>query len=366
METQTQKTNPLLELKQAGQSVWLDYMRRSLMTSGDLKKLVDQDGLAGMTSNPAIFEKAISGSDDYAQALKEMKLNKSMKAKDVYETLAIGDIQMAATILLPVYQQTKAKDGYISMEVSPELAHDTKGTIDEARRLWKSIGKPNVMIKVPATPEGLPAVEQLISEGINVNITLIFARDVYEKVAKAYIAGLQKYAAKKGDLSKVASVASFFVSRIDSAVDAVAPANLAGKVAIANAKLAYMIYEKLFSSNEWQALAKQGAQVQRLLWASTGTKNSKYSDVIYVEELIGRDTVNTMPPATFDAFKDHGKVRQSLTENAADAAKTMEALEKAGVSFQSITDKLLVEAVELFSKPFNSMLAKIQGIIDQS
>lgn len=365
MGTQAQKANPLLELKKYDQSVWLDNMRRTLMTSGDLKRMVEEDGLCGMTSNPAIFEKAIAESTDYKEELEQMHLQKGMKAITVYERLAIKDIQLAASILAPVYQQTNARDGYISMEVSPFLAHDTKATIEEARRLWKSIDRQNVMIKVPATAEGIPAIEQLISEGININITLIFSREVHAQVAQAYIAGLKKYAAQKGDVSKMASVASFFVSRIDTAVDSIAPENLRGKVAIANAKLAYENYKKLFGTDQWRALEKQGARPQRLLWASTGTKNPKYSDVLYVEELIGQNTVNTMPPATYDAFKDHGHVRSSLIENVGDAVKTMEALEKSGISFKGITDKLLVDAVDLFSKPFSSLLAKLQDMIDK-
>src|SRR6266568_5920792 len=306
-------TNPVKDLQKFGQSVWLDYIRRNLITSGELQRLIDEDGLRGITSNPAIFEKAISGSNDYADLLKSLQSRTDLDAKARYEILAIRDIQDSADLLRPVYQETKRRDGYVSLEVSPYLAHHTEGSIQEARRLWKAVARENVMIKIPGTPEGLPAIEQLLSEGININITLLFSQKVYAQVAEAYLAGLEKLAASGGDPSHVASVASFFVSRIDSAVDKeldekIARANdptekerltaLEGKVAIANAKLAYQDYKRLFSGARWDRLAAKGARPQRLLWASTGTKNKDYSDVLYVEELIGPNTINTMTPPT--------------------------------------------------------------------
>jgi transaldolase/glucose-6-phosphate isomerase len=322
--------NPLKQLLKYGQSVWLDYIRRNLITSGELKRLIDEDGLRGMTSNPSIFEKAIAGSTDYTDFLNSLRDRTDLDAKARYELLAIRDIQDAADLMRPVYDGAKRKDGFVSLEVSPYLAHDTQGTIAEARRLWKSVSRDNVMIKVPGTAEGLPAIKQLISEGMNINITLLFSQQVYEQVAEAYIAGLEQLAANGGDLSRVASVASFFISRIDTLVDSIVndklktekdPAKQAllksilGKVAIANGKLTYQRYLKIFSGPRWDALAKKGAQTQRVLWASTSTKNPHYRDVLYVEEMIGKDTVNTIPPATLDAFRDHGKLRNSLTEN---------------------------------------------------
>ncbi|HEX4602731.1 MAG TPA: transaldolase, partial [Candidatus Angelobacter sp.] len=309
-QASTGEQNPLVGLQQFGQSVWLDYIRRNLITSGDLKKLIDHDGLRGITSNPSIFEKAIAGSTDYADFLDQLHAQ-GLKTGDIYERIAIRDIQDAADLLLPVYKSTNRRDGYVSLEVSPTLARNTQGTIEEAQRLWKAVGRPNVMIKVPGTNEGVPAVRQLISEGININITLLFAQAAYAKVAAAYIEGLE--AAPKGtDLGGIASVASFFVSRIDSLVDSLIDARLKtaanpqeeellrglqGKVAIANAKQAYRSYQTMIAGARWKALAARGAQVQRLLWASTSTKNAKYRDVLYIEELIGPDTVNTIPPA---------------------------------------------------------------------
>jgi transaldolase/glucose-6-phosphate isomerase len=301
--------NPLQELKDYGQSVWFDYIRRGLFTSGELKKMVDDGEVRGVTSNPAIFEKAISGSTDYSEALTELA-DLCRDAKTLFEQVAIRDIRDAADVLRPVYDESKSRDGYVSMEVSPTLARDTLGTVTEARRLWELIDRPNVMIKVPATDEGIPAVEQLISEGINVNVTLLFSQDYYEKAALAYVSGLQKRAAAGDDVSGVAGVASFFVSRIDSAVDKLLEEKgghpgLMGKVAIANAKQAYRHYHEIFGAGgDWKALAAAGAQTQRLLWASTGTKNPAYRDVLYVEELIGPDTVNTVPPATWGRSRE--------------------------------------------------------------
>jgi len=362
--------NPLKALLEFGQSPWMDYIRRDLLTSGGLKKMIQEDGLMGMTSNPTIFEKAITGSKDYADILESPEAKK-LDAKGVYEKIAIRDVQDATNIFKSVYQQTKRRDGYVSLEVAPTLANDTQATLEEARRLWKSVGRENVMIKVPGTREGLPAIRQLLEEGININITLLFAQSVYEEVAEAFQAALEARVKKGQDISHVASVASFFVSRIDSLIDgqidtklkAETDSNkrallmsLQGKVAIANAKLTYRKYQELFSGPRWKALAAKGAQTQRLLWASTSTKNPKYRDVMYVEELIGPDTVDTIPPATFDAFRDHGRVRPSLTENVDEAAKVMASLEKAGISMKEITEKLVVDGVKLFADAFKQLL----------
>jgi len=367
--------NPLKELLKYGQSVWLDYIRRNLITSGELKRLIAEDGLRGMTSNPSIFEKAIAGSTDYTDFLNSLKSRTDLDAKGRYEMLAIRDIQDATDLMRPVYDSAKRKDGFVSLEVSPYLARDTKGTIEEARRLWKSVSRDNVMIKVPGTAEGLPAIEQLIGDGININVTLLFSQQVYEQVAQAYIAGLEAFAAKGGDLSRVASVASFFISRIDTLIDSIAgeklkstsdPAQQAllksvfGKVAIANGKLTYQRYLAIFSGPRWEALAKKGAQTQRVLWASTSTKNPNYRDVLYVEELIGKDTVNTIPPATFDAFRDHGRVRSSLTEDVVGAKDTMETLPKVGISMKEVTDKLTDDGVKLFADAFDQLLAAVE------
>jgi transaldolase/glucose-6-phosphate isomerase len=361
-------------LKQYGQSVWLDYIRRSLIAQGELKRLVDEDGLTGVTSNPAIFEKAIDGSDDYRSAIEECSKDPGIAAKDVFEHLAVKDIQDAADVLRPVYDQTKTHDGYVSLEVAPDLANDTAGTLDEARRLWKAVGRPNVMIKVPATPEGVPAIRTLLSEGINVNVTLLFAREAYEEVAWAFIEGLEARAAKGQSLSGIASVASFFVSRIDSLVDSQLEAllktatgpdkvrllGLLGKVAIANAKLAYASYKKIFSGARWEALKAKGAQTQRVLWASTGTKNPRYPDVLYVEELIGPETVNTVPPDTLSAFRDHGRTRPSLEEDVSGAMDTLEALEKSGISLKKVTDELLADGLKKFVEPFTKLLKAVE------
>jgi transaldolase/glucose-6-phosphate isomerase len=365
----TSAANPVIALRQLGQSVWLDFIRRDLITSGKLAQLV-KDGLGGMTSNPAIFEKAIDSGDEYTPAIREISADPRLSPKDVFERLAIKDIQDAADVLRPVYDETKAVDGYVSLEVAPDLAHDTAGTIAEARRLWKAVNRPNVMIKVPATPEGVPAIRELLTEGLNINITLLFARSAYEEVAVAYLDAFEARVAKGLPVDRIASVASFFVSRIDSLVDGwiaekirtAAPADkpgleaLLGKVAIANAKLAYASYKKLFSGPRWEALVKKGAHPQRVLWASTSTKNPKYRDTMYVEELAGPDTVDTVPPETLTAFRDHGTVRNSLEEDVAGAAATLAALEKAGISLKKATDDLIVDAVKKFVDPFKTLL----------
>jgi transaldolase/glucose-6-phosphate isomerase len=368
-------TNPLKDLLKFGQSVWLDYIRRDLLTSGELKRLIKEDGLRGMTSNPTIFEKAIAGGVLYDDLLNSLRSRTDLDAKGRFEILAIRDIQDAADILRPVYDSSKRRDGYVSLEVSPYLARDTKGSLEEARRLWKAVGRENVMIKIPGTAEGLPAIQQALSEGININVTLLFAQEVYVKVAEAYIAGLEQFAKSGGDVSKMASVASFFISRIDSAVDAIIDAklkatkdareqeqlkSLQGKVAIANGKQTYEKYQAIFSTDRWKALAAKGAQTQRVLWASTSTKNPAYRDVLYVEELIGPDTVDTIPPATFDAFRDHGKLRPSLTEDLGSAHQTMEAAAKVGISMKEVTDKLTDDGVRLFSEAFDKLLAAVE------
>jgi transaldolase/glucose-6-phosphate isomerase len=366
--------NPLSELQRYGQSVWLDYIRRNLITGGELRRLLDEDGLRGVTSNPAIFEKAIAGSSDYELQLKELTRRRDLDAKAAYEILAVHDIQDVADILKPIYASSGRRDGYVSLEVSPDLAYDTQGTLDEARRLWKTVSRDNVMIKVPATPPGIPAIKALIGDGINVNVTLLFAVEAYEAVAEAYISGLEAFAAKGGDPSRVESVASFFISRIDAAVDALIEARLkasdnsfeqgvlkglVGRVAIANAKLTYQRYKELYVGSRWAALANRGARSQRLLWASTSTKNPNYRDVIYVEELIGPDTVNTIPPATYDAFRDHGRLRQSLEEDLEDAHDTMDSLAEAGIAFKPITDQLLADGCKIFVDAFAKLLGAV-------
>jgi len=367
--------NPLKDLQKYGQSVWLDYIRRNLLTSGELKRLIEEDGLRGMTSNPAIFEKAIAGSTDYTDLLNSLAERNDLDAKARYEILAIRDIQDAADFLRPVYDSTRRRDGYVSLEVSPYLARDTEGTIEEARRLWKAVGRENIMIKVPGTAEGIPAFQQLISEGININVTLLFAQEVYEKVAQAYIAGLEEFAGNGGDLGKMASVASFFISRIDTLVDSKVNEKLKstkdtqleallksilGKIAIANGKLTYQRYLQIFSGPRWEKLAAKGAQTQRVLWASTSTKNPAYRDVIYVEELVGKDTVNTIPPATLDAFRDHGKLRESLTEDIEGAKQAMSDLAKVGISMKQVTDQLTDEGVKLFADAFDKLLEAVE------
>ena len=365
--------NPLVQLREFGQSPWYDYIRRGLITSGELKALVDNDGLMGVTSNPSIFEKAIGGSTDYNQALKQIASSVT-GIKEIYETLAVRDIQDATDLMYPVYEQSQTRDGYVSFEVSPDLAYNTQGTIDEAVRLHKAVGRDNVMIKVPATVEGIPAIEYLLSQGMNVNVTLLFGVDMYEQVAWAYVSGLEKLAAKKGDIKKSASVASFFISRIDTLVDSLLDAklkeatdpmdkaalqNLMGKVAVANAKMAYLKFQEVFFSPRFQALREKGAKVQRLLWASTGTKNPKYPDTYYVDELIGPDTVNTMPAATFNAFRDHGKPRNSLVEGIEEARETMDLLADCKIDMREVSQKLLADGAKLFVDSFDQLMGVI-------
>src|SRR5579864_2362607 len=368
-------TNPLRTLQEYGQSVWLDFVSRDLLKSGELGRLIAEDGLRGVTSNPSIFEKAIGHGDDYDELIAAAEAAGDLDPGALFEDLAIRDIREGADALNPVYEQTQSRDGYISIEVSPYLAMQTHETIEEARRLWHNIGRRNLMVKFPGTRPGLPAIRTLIGEGINVNVTLLFSQKIYAEVADAYIGGLEDLVAKGGDPHKVASVASFFVSRIDTLVDealdqriaaATDPAEkqrlaaLKGKVAIANAKLAYQFYQRVFNDERWQRLAQQGAQTQRLLWASTGTKNKAYSDVLYVEELIGPATVNTMPPATMDAFRDHGRLRPSLEEDVAGAQAVMDALPGAGVSIDAITARLVDDGVRLFADAADQLYAAVQ------
>lgn len=366
--------NPVKELEKHGQAVWLDFLARGFIAKGDLKRLIDTDGVKGVTSNPSIFEKAIGSSDEYDAPIGKALKRGDRTVADLFEAVAVEDIQNAADVLRPVYDRLRGHDGYVSLEVSPYLAMDTAATVAEARRLWKDVNRKNLMVKVPATPEGLPAIETLIGDGISINITLLFSRDVYLEVAEAYLAGLEKYVAGGGDPSHVASVASFFVSRIDSVVDKqldekIARANdpsekerlaaLKGKVAIANAKVAYQDYKRLFSGPRWEKLAAKGAKPQRMLWASTGTKNKDYSDVLYVEELIGPDTVNTVPPATLDAFRDHGKPRDSLEENVDDARRVLEELERSGVSLDAITEELVKDGVKQFADAADKLFGAV-------
>ena len=365
--------NPLRQLNRAGQSVWFDYIRRWEMVSGHLKHLIDEDGLSGVTSNPSIFEKAIAGSKDYDGVIRKLA-SEGREAAQIFETLAVEDIQMAADLFLPTYNATDARDGYVSIEVSPTLAHDTAGTIGEARRLYGAVNRPNVLVKVPGTVEGLPAIQQLLGEGININITLLFAIARYEQVAEAYIAALEKLAREGKPLKRVASVASFFVSRIDTLVDQQLDARLReaktdaererisalfGKAAIANAKLAYQRFKEIFAGPRFQGLAQKGARVQRMLWASTSTKNPKYRDILYAEELIGPDTVDTMPASTLDAFRDHGKVRATIEEGLAESRQVMAQLAEVGIDFAAVTRKLEEQGVEAFAKDYQKLLNSI-------
>lgn len=369
--------NPLKALfPEQGQAVWLDFVARGFIADGRLKKLVDEDGLRGVTSNPSIFEKAIGDSTEYDGALKEVMDAGDARVIDLYEGCAIADIQAAADVLRPVYEQSDGADGYVSLEVSPYLALDTDETLDEARRLHKTVARDNLMVKVPATPAGIPAIRALTADGISINVTLLFGQDSYEEVARAFIAGLEEFGAKGGDVSRVASVASFFISRIDLTVDKALDAKIAeandpdekaelealkGKVAIANAKLAYQRYKRIFAEPKWQALAQKGAKAQRLLWASTGVKNKAYSDVLYVEELIGPDTVNTMPPATMDAFRDHGTVKPAIEENVGDAEAVMARLAKAGIDIGAVAKQLVEEGVQLFIDAADKLLGAVAG-----
>jgi transaldolase len=367
----TSREGPLWELTALGQSVWLDYIRRGILDNGELEAMIREKALRGVTSNPAIFEQAIARSDDYDDALRELA-ESGTDANDAYEALAIEDIQRAADLFATIYEEAEGHDGFVSLEVSPELAHDTEGTLAEARRLWSIVDRPNVMIKVPGTEAGLPAIEQLIAEGINVNVTLLFSLAGYERVMEAYLAGLERRAAAGDSIERVASVASFFISRVDSAVDAELEKKLEaasseqekekiralfGRAAIANAKLAYHRFREIFDAERFRKLADRGARVQRPLWASTSTKNPEYRDVVYVEELIGPDTVNTMPLATVEAFADHGVAERTIDRDLDEARAVLAALAELGIDFDRVTRDLQTEGVDKFVVPFREMLA---------
>jgi transaldolase len=360
--------NPLEKLETLGQSIWLDYIRKDLITSGELRSLIKEDGLRGMTSNPSIFEKAIAESHIYDQDIRDMALNKK-DVKTIYEALSQRDVQKAADEFRSVYEKTDGKDGYVSLEVNPHLAHDTKGTIDEARRLWAALNRANVFIKVPATLDGLPAIQQLISEGINVNVTLLFGLPRYRQVVEAYIAGLEAREAQGKPVKHIASVASFFLSRIDSMVDpqieklfdsgdkkAEIAKKVRGQVAVSSAKAAYQIYKEIFGSNRFKKLAEKGARVQRLLWASTSTKNPDYSDVKYIESLIGPETVNTVPLETINAYRDHGDPKLRLEQDVKEANWIMARLPELGISIDKVTGQLEDEGVRKFNEPFDKLM----------
>ena len=371
MDMQTPAANPVKALEAFGQSPWLDFIERKFLAEG-LQELIDRDGVKGMTSNPSIFEKAMGHGTNYDAGFKELAAKGDIDAQTIYETLAIQDIQQAADLLMPVYQASNKMDGYVSLEVSPYLALRTDETVAEARRLWKLVGRDNLMVKVPGTVEGTPAIKTLISEGMNINVTLLFSQQAYKDVAEAFISGLEDYKSRGGDVSHVASVASFFVSRIDAVIDKQVDAKSAaggsdatdfkrirGKVAIANAKLAYQHFLSLTASERWKALAASGAMPQRLLWASTGTKDKAYRDVLYVEELIGRETVNTMPPATMDAFRDHGHAKDALTEGVAEAKEILATVERLGLNLTKVTHDLVEDGVKQFAKAADDLLGAV-------
>lgn len=351
----------LHELAELGQSIWLDYIRRSFTDSGDLQALINE-GLRGVTSNPTIFDKAISGSSDYDSSFKDL-VEQGKSVEEIFEALAIADIQQAANLFCPLYDKTNGRDGFVSLEVSPKLAYDTEGTQAEAKRLFKEVDRPNVMIKIPATPEGIPAIKSSIAAGLNINVTLIFSLDQYKEVVEAYISGLEVLAASDGDVSKAASVASFFVSRVDGAVDdALEEAgnnDLQGKIAIDNAKLAYAYFQETFDGQRWQKLADQGARVQRPLWASTSVKNPEYPDTLYVDNLIGPHTVNTVPSATLDALKDHATIARTVDTDLAGAKARVAKLAEVGVDLDQITQQLLEDGVDSFAESFESLLEGI-------
>ena len=368
------KTNPLLALHEFGQSVWLDYIRRGMLCAdGELQQFITRDGVRGVTSNPAIFEKAIGQSSDYQTAIRAL-VAQGKPAEEIGQTLMIEDVGRAADILRPLYDQSDGGDGFVSIEVSPTLAHDTPGTLAQARQLWNTLGRPNVMIKVPATGEGLPAIEQLIGDGINVNITLLFAVSRYEEVARAYIGGLEKRAAAGLPIERVASVASFFVSRIDTLLDprlasviqlgspkAEIARPMLGQLAIDNARVAYQTYKTLCTGSRWQAISQRGARPQRLLWASTGTKNPKYSDVMYVESLIGPETVNTIPVETLEAYRTHGEPAVRLEDDLAGAERRLAQLPELGIDLAAATQQLEDEGVQKFVEPFEKLMATLRG-----
>ncbi|HXU94180.1 MAG TPA: transaldolase [Gallionella sp.] len=369
------KSNPLKELEKLGQSIWLDYIRRDLITSGQLRRLIEEDGLRGMTSNPSIFEKAILESHVYDDAIRD-PVFAGKDAKEIYEALSLRDVQSAADVFRPVYDKTSGRDGYVSLEVNPHLAHDTDGTIQEARRLWASLDRPNVFIKVPATDEGLPAIRQLISEGINVNVTLLFGLPRYRHVTEAYMAGIEDRIAQGKPVNTVASVASFFVSRMDTLVDpllqklceqqgdkAGLAKQLLGQVAVANSKAAYQIYKETFAGERFRKLARHGARIQWLLWASTSTKNPQYSDVKYVDELVGPDTINTVPLNTLDAYRDHGDPKVRIEQDVDRAYWVLEQLPGLGIDIDRVTQQLEDEGDEKFSEPFDKLMETLGKVL---
>jgi transaldolase len=362
---QRETTTPLADLRRQGQSIWLDYIRRNLITGEGLKRLIAEDGLTGITSNPTIFEKAIDGSPDYDEGLRQAPdRHADVEPRAIYDTLAIEDVRAAANLLRPIYDETGGADGFVSLEPPPQLTRDTAGTVTEARRLWRAVNVPNLMIKVVASGEAIPAIEQLIGEGINVNITLMFSQRHYEEVAQAYLRGLVR--CRQPD--KVASVASFFVSRIDTVVDRALEANgsaealeLRGRIAIANAKVAYRRFCEIFHGEAFVALRQHGAHVQRVLWASTGVKNPNYRDVLYVEELIGPDTVNTIPPVTLEAFRQHGKVRgATVLENLAEADEQLRSLQILGINLDDISEKLQIDGIAAFAAAYDKVVAALE------
>lgn len=366
------KSNPLRSLESYGQSVWLDYIRRSILGSGELQRAVDDDGVSGVTSNPAIFEKAIDDSPDYDAAIRALA-REGLAADAIYEALVIDDIQQAATVLRPTYDRLQGSDGFVSLEVSPRLAHDTGATIAEARRLWAAVDRPNVMIKVPGTAEGLPAVRQLITEGINVNVTLLFGLPRYREVVEVYLAGLESRVAEGRPIDRVASVASFFLSRIDTMLDprleairlvdgpkAALAASLQGQVAISSAKVAYAVFREVVGSERFRKLAAQGAKVQRLLWASTGTKNPAYPDVKYVEPLVGPDTITTLPPETLAAYRDHGDPAPRLDQGGDEALQVLRQLAELGIDLDEATRRLEEEGVAKFLQPFTALMETLR------
>jgi len=366
------KKNPLLKLENLGQSIWMDFIRRGMISSGELKQLIEEDGLRGVTSNPSIFEKAITGSRDYDDTIRALA-REGKSVDQIYATLTVQDIQQAADLFRPVYDRLDGTDGFVSLEVSPRLAHDTAGTIADARRLWIAVARPNVMIKVPGTNEGLPAIQQLIGEGINVNITLLFGLPRYRQVAEAYIAGLETLAVQKKPMKSVASVASFFLSRIDTLLDPTIEKtrvmdkskanfveNIHGQVAICSAKAAYRIYKEIFNSERFRKLKEQGARIQRLLWASTSTKNPAYSDLKYVEPLIGPETINTVTLETLAAYRDHGKPASRLSKGGVKAAGTLRRLSEAGIDLDRATRQLEDEGVQKFIKAFDALMNALE------
>ena len=358
-------SNSLIELKQFGQSVWLDNISRAILNNNELKSLIENDGLSGVTSNPSIFQKTMASTSDYDEQINYLlSKNNNLSPAELFEELAVKDIQNAADVLRSVYDNTNGVDGYVSLEVSPELAYDTKATIEEARRLFDKVGKNNVLIKIPATQEGLPAIEQMIYEGVNINITLIFSPSVYKQVIDAYLKGLERRTEEGKNIDSISSVASFFVSRIDTAVDKeleqIGNRDLQGKIAIANARLVYQNNERIFSEERFKNLENKGAKIQRLLWASTSTKNSAYPDTLYITELVGKNTVNTIPPATMAAFKDHGKVSDAIHKNLNEAEEQMKALAVLSIDFDKITGKLTTEGVDLFIQSFRELISAIE------